>query len=168
MIAGTFDGENNILARPRLQVGQCQSQRFPYQTIDFQLPLAGVDSRPVEMRNTEEFVVGRHPRVQILPDELSLNDRRNGIGRRLIEPRNHGLSRAAGKSLGEARLKDRQGGEGRTATHDEISARQMEHSATSMGLADHRLKNFNPKQAQRPDRLQFGSELKSSPPLDNG
>jgi hypothetical protein len=44
----------------------------------------------------------------------------------------------------------------------------MEHIATSMGLAGHRLENFNPKQAQRPDQLKFGSELKSNPPVDNG
>ena len=100
MIARAFDRERDLLPRPRLDVGERQGHRLLDQAVDFELPGARVDDRPIEMRDRKELVVGRDPGIEILPDELSLDDLRNRIRRQLIEPANDFLAGPARKGVG--------------------------------------------------------------------
>src|SRR6185295_368199 len=51
MVAGAFDCKRNFLPRSRFNVGEGQGHRILDQPVDFELPGARVDDRPIEMRN---------------------------------------------------------------------------------------------------------------------
>ena len=99
MVARALEREDHLVAGPGFELVQGQGQGLLHQTVDLQAPGCGIDHRPVVVRNAEELLVGRNPRVHVFPCELIGNHLWHRVFGRLIQPGEHFFACPQGKGV---------------------------------------------------------------------
>ena len=112
VVTGALYREDDILFRSRLDICKGQTGGILHKTADSKGPIGWVNDGTVKMENPKKTIVGRDPRIKILPVELVLHRFRHGIGLPLVQPWHDLLVGKTWERQGvSGRIKHRQGGD---------------------------------------------------------